>query len=211
MKLLQQVDDARLQKALAMVERNDSGDIKKVKSELSNLWAVKGSLLYNEKRVDLLKKLRVNIKERLQRDKKQKMKLGKKLRKANKTGKRFGDDTRGKEARAAEQAAKLQAQQSTASSPLQNVLPPSFLGGVPPSVQQNSTTSSNTNSKTLKSNDNNNNKTKKSKVPGSKKKKKKKKKKKSDSNDLSFNDYVGYGAIAVGIAALASIVFLKSK
>merc|ERR1712167_130311 len=127
----------RLQKALAMVERNDSGDIKKVKSELSNLWAVKGSLLYNEKRVDLLKKLRVNIKERLQRDKKQKMKLGKKLRKANKTGKRFGDDTRGKEARAAEQAAKLQAQQSTAPSPLQNVFPPSFLGGPPP--QQNST------------------------------------------------------------------------
>ena len=76
MNLLQQVDDARLQKALAMVERNDSGDIKKVKSELSNLWAVKGSLLYNEKRVDLLKKLRVNIKERLQRDKKQKMKMG---------------------------------------------------------------------------------------------------------------------------------------
>ena len=30
-------------------------------------------------------------------------------------------------------------------------------------------------------------------------------------DDLSFNDYVGYGAIAVGIAALASIVFLKSK
>ena len=214
MNLLQQVDDARLQKALAMVERNDSGDIKKVKGELSNLWAVKGSLLYNEKRVDLLKKLRVNIKERLQRDKKQKMKLGKKLRKANKTGKRFGDDTRGKEARAAEQAAKLQAQQSTAPSPLQNVLPPSFLGGLPP--QQNSTntpstTIQNTNKKTLRSNDNNNSKNKKSKVPGSKKKKKKKKKKKSDSNDLSFNDYVGYGAIAVGIAALASIVFLKSK
>merc|ERR1712167_11521 len=123
----------------------------------SNLWAVKGSLLYNEKRVYLLKK----------------------LRKANKTGKRFGDDTRGKEARAAEQAAKLQAQQSTAPSPLQNVLPPSFLGGLPP--QQNSTnapstTIQNTNKKTLRSNDDNNSKNRKSKVPGSKKKKKKKKK-----------------------------------
>ena len=38
----------------------------------------------------------------------------------------------------------------------------------------------------------------------------KKGKKKAKTKEWRFEDYIGYGAVAVGIAALASIVILKS-
>jgi hypothetical protein len=195
---LQHLDDARLQKALAIVERNDTGDIKMAKSELSSLWAVKGSLLYNEKRVELLKQLRVNIKNRLQRDKKEKMKLSKKLRKATKKGKRFGDDTRGKESKKAI---------SQNASSMQNVLPPTFLGGVgassvPGDNGTNNVSDTQNLSKPISRRQQNTKKT------GSAKGKRGKKTAKT--KEWRFEDYIGYGAVAVGIAALASIVILKS-
>ena len=193
---LQHLDDARLQKALAIVERNDTGDIKMAKSELSSLWAVKGSLLYNEKRVELLKQLRVNIKNRLQRDKKEKMKLSKKLRKATKKGKRFGDDTRGKESKTAV---------SQNASSMQNVLPPTILGGVGASSAQGN---NGTNNVSDTQNFSKPRRQKNTKKTGSSKGKKGKKKAKT--KEWRFEDYIGYGAVAVGIAALASIVILKS-
>eukprot|EP00943_MAST-04B_sp_MAST-4B-sp1_P001774 g1774.t1 len=204
MKRIQQIDDARLQKAIAIVERNDSGDSKKAKSELSALWAVKGSLLYNEKRVGLLKQLRVNIKERKQRDQKQRAKLGKKLRKATKTGKRFGDDTREKDApSAANEAVKTD---PVTSSPLQNMLPPTFLGGVgSPAPPNNSNNDIKKKEAPLNKSASKGKISKKAKTSRNKKKKNKKPK----SDELSIGDYIGYGAIAVGIAALASIVLLR--
>jgi hypothetical protein len=206
MKRIQQIDDARLQKAIAIVERNHSGDSKEAKSELSALWAVKGSLLYNEKRVALLKQLRVNIKERRQRDQKQRAKLGKKLRKATKTGKRFGDDTREKDAlSAANGAVKTD---SVTSSPLQNVLPPTFLGGVgSPAPANNNKSNNNIKKKAAALNKSAPKDKINKKAKTSRNKKKKNKKHKSD--DLSIGDYIGYGAIAVGVAALVSIILLR--
>ena len=126
------------------------------------------------------------------------MKLSKKLRKATKKGKRFGDDTRGKESKKAI---------SQNASSMQNVLPPTFLGGVgassvPGDNGTNNASDTQNLSKPISRRQQNTKKT------GSAKGKRGKKTAKT--KEWRFEDYIGYGAVAVGIAALASIVILKS-
>ena len=65
-------DYARLQLAVAKVERNDKGDLKAATSALRELWSAKGSVLYKKSRNAVLKKLRAMIKGRKERDKKNK-------------------------------------------------------------------------------------------------------------------------------------------
>ena len=124
------------------------------------------------------------------------MKLSKKLRKATKKGKRFGDDTRGKESKTAV---------SQNASSMQNVLPPTILGGVGASSAQGN---NGTNNVSDTQNFSKPRRQKNTKKTGSSKGKKGKKKAKT--KEWRFEDYIGYGAVAVGIAALASIVILKS-
>jgi hypothetical protein len=172
-------DYARLQLAVAKVERNDKGDLKAATSALRELWSAKGSVLYKKSRNAVLKKLRAMIKGRKERDKKNKDKIGKNFRKATKAGKRFGDDDRGsaKEKGVGGAGAVGPPPLNGVSSILgipQTTTLPTPVGPVPTATSTIS----------------------------SKKKKKKKKRKKQTGEAYSVSNVLGYGAIAMGVAMI---------
>ena len=190
------MDDARMQIALASVERNDEGDLKRATAELKALWSVKGSLLYKEERVPLLKRLREQIKDRQVKDKKNKAKFGKKFQKATKAGKRFGDDHR--------TVREKQQQQVAAGGAMPSSLTPNFLGGIGANVQAPLPTPANANvlRPTGKEAD----------APVVSQGKKKKKKKRGDdrSGAIDYSSLIGYGVIALGVGMIAS-AFMSNR